>query len=281
MGETLLPISAPGRIRASRIIVLIDESGSMDRTRTRNSPVSHHWRDALRAVKQTLSILMAQLPPGVSIEFGLFNEKSAFTDSFISDPGELQKAIAAVKARFRKARYGQTAIYDSLHEALTRFGAPQTGDSILLLTDGDDNSSKLGPKELEQEFRAAKARLLTMVVYAPHVILDVFPEPGEFGRDSVQDLVEKTGGSTLAINPDSSAWADPKNNLRTAEMVRRFWDQRILSTDVIQVQVPGTLTKEAKWKLTVNREAGTRLKNAMVIYPTRLSPCPVATASAH
>src|SRR5262245_7496863 len=60
MGETPLAISASTRIRASRIIVLIDESGSMDRTRTRNSPVSHHWRDAVRAVKQTLSILMAQ-----------------------------------------------------------------------------------------------------------------------------------------------------------------------------------------------------------------------------
>jgi len=276
MGETLLPISAPTRIRASRIIVLIDESGSMEGAK----PFSRQ-REALRSLKQTLSILMAQLPPGVSIQFGLFNEKWAFTDTFISDPRELQKAIGEVKARFGKGPYGHTAIYDSLHEALRRFGAPQLGDSIVLLTDGDDNISKLGAKKLEQEFRAAKARLLTLMVYQPHVILDVIPEEEEFGRDAVQDLVEKTGGSTLAINPGSPAWADPKNNMRTAEMVRRFWNERVLSTDVIQVQVPGTLTKEANWTLSVNRQADARLKHAVAIYPIRLSPCPVATASAN
>jgi len=275
MGETPLAISAPTRIRASRIFVLIDESGSMEGAK----PFSRQ-REALRSLKQTLSILMAQLPPGVSIQFGLFNEKWAFTDTFISDPRELQKAIAEVKARFGKGPYGHTAIYDSLHEALRRFGAPQLGDSILLLTDGDDNISKLGAKKLEQEFRAANARLLTLMVYQPHVILDVIPEEEEFGRDAVQDLLEKTGGSTLGIDPKSPAWADPKNKLRTAEMVRRFWNERVLSTDVIQVQVPGTLTKEAKWTLSVNREADARLKHAVVIYPTRLSPCPVATACA-
>jgi hypothetical protein len=279
VGKTLLPISAPTRIRPSRVVVLIDESRSMAGT-VPPKPFSHE-REALRALKQTLSILMAQLPPGVSVEFGLFNEKSAFTDTFISEPGELQKAIAAVKARFGKGSYGHTAIYDSLYEALRRFGTPQTGDTILLLTDGGDNNSKLGANKLEQEFRTAKTRLLAMMVYEPHVILDVMPEDEQFGRNSVQNLVEKTGGYTLAIDPKSPAWADPRNVLRTSEMVRHFWNDWVLSTDIIQIQVPGTLTKEANWTLSVNREVDARLKHAVVIYPTRLSPCPVVNASAH
>jgi hypothetical protein len=275
MGETPLLISAPGRIRAGRIVVLIDESGSMAGIGRSGSPLSHVQRDAVLAVKQTLSDLISKLPPGVSIEYGLFNEKWALTDTFLSEPGELQKAIAEVKARFGKAPRGRTAIYDSLHEALKRLGAPQTGDSILLLTDGGDNSSKLTAKKLEREFHAGKARLLTMMVYGTQV-----SPAEESGRDSVQELVLKTGGSTLAINPETPAWVDPKNNLRTAEVVRRFWNERVLSSDLIQVQVPGTLSKEAKWKLTVNREVDARLKNAIVIYPPWLSPCPVAT-SAH
>src|SRR5262249_43039297 len=168
-------------------------------------------------------------------------------------------------------------LYDSLHEALKRFGTPQAGDSILLLTDGGDNRSKLVPKELEHEFRAAKARLLTMMVYGPYVLAG--PEGAQ--QSSVQELVARTGGSTFAINPESPAWADPKNKLRTGEIVRRFWNERVLNTDVIQVQVPGTLRKESKWMLSVNSETDARLKHAVVIYPTRLSPCPVATASAH
>lgn len=62
----------------------------------------------------------------------------------------MRKAMVDVTARFGNAPYGHTAIHDTLHETLKRFGAPQTGDSILLLTDGDDNSSKLGSKQLEQ-----------------------------------------------------------------------------------------------------------------------------------
>ena len=270
MGETHLLISSPARIRAGRIIVLIDESESMA------GAGLDHRREAVRAVKLTLGELMTKLPPGVSIEYGLFKEKWVLSGTFLSDPAEVRKSIDEVTASFGKSPYGRTAIYDSLHEALRRLGPPQIGDSILLLTDGGDNSSKLTAKKLELEFHAGKARLLTMMLFGTQV-----SPAEESGRDSVQELVLKTGGSTLAINPETPAWADPKSNLRTAEVVRRFWNERVLSTDVMQVQVPGTLTKEAKWKLTVNREVDARLKNAIVIYPTWLSPCPAATASAH
>src|SRR5262249_60117299 len=67
MGETPVLISAPTRIRASPIIVLIDESGSMEGAK----PFSRQ-REALRSLKQTLSTLMAQLPPGATLQFGTF-----------------------------------------------------------------------------------------------------------------------------------------------------------------------------------------------------------------
>jgi hypothetical protein len=277
MGKTPLPISAPTRIRASRIIVLIDESGSMAGIASPNSPFSHAQRDAVLDVEQTLGELMGKMPPGVSIEYGLFNNKWVFSDTFVSDPVELRKNIDEVTARFGKAPSGHTAIYDSLHEALKRFGAPQIGDSILLLTDGGDNSSKLTAKKLEQAFRDANARLFTVMVNE----LPLTSPQLETASPSLQDLVKKTGGSFLAVNLDSPWWAEKENSLRNAQMVRRFWNERVLSTDVIRVQVPGTLTKEAKWTLSLNREADARLKHAVAIYPTRLGPCAVATARAH
>src|SRR5262249_62132606 len=99
-------------------------------------------------------------------------------------------------------------------------------------------------KELELEFRAARARLLTMMVYGPYWAEEAQP-------NSVQELVARTGGSTFAINPEAPAWVDAKNR-GTTEMIRGFWNERVLTTDVIQVQVPRTLKKEAKLKLTVN-----------------------------
>jgi hypothetical protein len=274
LGDVSLPVSALAQIGVRRIVVLIDESGSMAGGGTPSSPFSHHQRDAILAVKQTLSELMAKLPPGVSIEYGLFNEKWVLSGTFISDPAEVRRSIDEVTASFANIPYVRTAIYDSLHEALKRFGEPQAGDSILLLTDGFDNRSKLSAKELEQEFRATKARLLTMVVYAPYI----FAAQEQAKRTSVQELVARTGGSTLAINPVGPSWANNKENLLNTDMVRRFWNERVLTTDVIQVQVPSILKKEAKWKLSLNPEADARLKHAVVIYPTRLSPCRAATA---
>ncbi len=274
MGQTSLPISAQARLRAGRIVVLIDESGSMNHIES--SPSSSYQKYALGTVKQTLSNLMTALPPGVSVEYGQFSDRSALGSTFVSAPEEVRKSIDEVIARFGKSGYGPTAMRDALHEALMHFGTAQPGDTVLLLTDGVDSQSKLAAKTLQQEFRAAHARLLTMLVSGSS------ETPEEVGsRGSLQDLVEKTGGASLAIDIGNPSWANKKENPRNVETVRRFWTEWVLSTDVLQVQVPGTLTKETKWTLSVNRAADARLKHAVVIYPTRLSPCAVPTVSAH
>jgi hypothetical protein len=274
MGETHLAISSPAHIRAGRIVVLIDESGSMSEIEP--SSYSTHKTQALRTVKQTLSDLIIALPPGVSLEYGLFNKKWAFSDGFISDPEELRKNIAETIAGFGKRGYGNTALRDALHDALLRFGTSQPGDSILLLTDGGENASKLTVRQVEHDFRVAHVRLLTMMVNESGVV----PDEEQMARDWIEDLVKKTGGSYLAIDATNQSWGDKKNNVRNIAMIRGFWNDRVLGTDVIQVQVPGSITKETKWKLSVNREADPRLKRATVVYPDRLAPCPVAASTA-
>src|SRR5262249_9759773 len=153
-----------------------------------------------------------KLPPGVSTEYGLLNQKLVLSDTFVSSPEEVRKAIDEVTARFGRAPIGHTSVYDSLHEALKRFAEPQAGDSIVLLTDGLVTRSKLSEKELELEFRAAKARLLTIVVYAPY-----FDASDEVARP-VQQLVARTGGSTLAIIPEGSSWIGNKEYVLSAGM---------------------------------------------------------------
>src|SRR5262249_10120743 len=160
-GDTPLPVITLDRIRTSRIIVLIDESGSMGE----DGRPGIHQTQALRPIKQALSDLMEELPPGVSVEYGLFNDKWLFSEAFVSDPKELRKRIDDVTSRFARIGHGKTALFDSLHQALLNLGTPQLTDTILLLTDGGDNSSQRTAKQLEHEFRVAGARLLTMMVY--------------------------------------------------------------------------------------------------------------------
>ncbi|HKF20148.1 MAG TPA: vWA domain-containing protein [Candidatus Angelobacter sp.] len=270
MGEAPLPISGTTRITAGRILVLIDESGSMSETR------DPYKGRALTTVKLTLNDLVAALPPGISIEFGLFNKQWAFSDGFASDPTELRKNLAETIVRFGKRGEGRTALRDALHHALLRFGTPQPGDSLLLLTDGGDNTSMLATRDLEHDFRVAHVRLLIIMVDesspAPEELMD---------HDWVEELAKNTGGTYLTVDATNQSWGDKKDHLRNVAMIRRFWNDRVLGTDGIQVLVPSSLTKETKWKLSVNRDADPRLKHAAIIYPDRLSPCPVATPAAH
>jgi hypothetical protein len=269
-GEVRLPIVGLDRTRTGRLIVLIDESGSMSESA---SSLFSYQGEALRLIKQTLRDLMAELPPGVSVEYGLFNETWVFSEGFISDPKELRKSVDEVTARFGKKGYGKTALYDSVYEALTRFQTPQPGDSILLLTDGGDNRSKLPPKKLERELRVARVRLLTM--FKVGSVLE------EEGPNWVQEFSASTGGAFLAIDSASTSWTDKKAVAKNAQVLRNFWNDKVLAGYVVHVQVPATFKNETKWKLLVNREADLRLKHAVVTYPDRLSPCPVTTATVH
>jgi hypothetical protein len=270
MGDTALPVSALDRIRTRRVIILVDESGSMGES---VGSSSYNQGKALRPIKQALGDLMEDLPPAVSIEYGLFNDKWLFSDEFVSDPKELRNRVADVTSRFNKIGHGRTALYDSLHEALSRLGTPQLADTILLLTDGGDNSSQRSAKQLEHEFRVAGVRLDTIMVYQP-----VQYESEQ--RDLVQALVGSTGGSSLAIDSTSRAWMDQKTSAANIQMLRYFWQHQVLARYVARVQVPTTLRSEKKWTLSLNIGANPTLKRGVVVYPHRLSPCPATTANA-
>jgi len=249
----------------------VDVSGSMGEM----TDIPSYQGPALRSIKQTLSDLMGELPSGASVEYGLFSTKWAFSEAFVSDPKELEKSVEALTARFGKTGFGHTALFDALHEALMRFGTPQPGDSILLLTDGGDNSSKLTARKLEREFHAANTRLLTLLV---------LQRGREFEREAVeqvQDLVAKTGGSSLSIYTTDDSWLGKKGFGENVQVLRRFWNDKILFGYVARVQVPVSFKDDRKWTLSLNREADPRLKHAVPTYPDHLSPCPVTTAAAH
>jgi len=271
MGSTPLRITSLDRVRGRRIMILVDASGSMGEM----TDIPSYQGPALRTIKQTLRDLMEELPSGASVEYGLFSTKSAFSEAFISDPKELEKNIEAVTARFGKTGFGHTALFDALHKALMRFGTPQPGDSILLLTDGGDNSSQLTAGKLEHEFHAANTRLLTLLV---------LQRGREFeleAVDQVLDLVTKTGGSSLSIYTTDDSWLGKKGLGENVQVLRRFWNDKILFGYVAQVQVPGSFKDDKKWTLSLNRETDPRLKNATPVYPDHLSACPVARAAAH
>lgn len=269
-GKTSLVLVDLEPVRTRRILVLFDESGSMSET-----PLHSLSRQgpALRNIKQTLAEVLGKLPPGVSVEYGLFNNKAVFGERFLHDSDELQKSMEEVRSRFGKIGVGETALYDALQEGLTRFQTFQPGDSILLVTDGGDNHSKMVEKKLRNAVQAAGVRLLTILFYSDEPLRPEFNAVPDF-----LDLVASTGGSSINVNTSSNSWIDKKAIAANTQAIRSFWYSRVLSGYIARVQVPGALKQREKWMLFVNKDANPALQNLLAVYPNHLNACALTAA---
>lgn len=272
-GKVTVPIKGLVQVERRRIVVLEDESESMA---AHNTP-GEYQKDAMEATDKTFSSLLSQLPSGVSVAYGFFNDKAVFTDGFFQDPHQLEEAIANAKRQLNKPGTGDTALFDSLREAVRLLQTPQVGDTIVLVTDGGENKSKLSTAELERELYTTGVRLILVLVKHPH---PESPEEIDYAN-WLPGLATKTGGTTAVIDITNRSWQDPKAATLNRAVLREFWIQQVLSGYIMEVQVPADSPKARKWSLRLNTTESPRLKQTILQYPEKLPPCPVSTAAVH
>ena len=105
-------------------IVMLDSSGSMT--------------NSLKLVHAGAEQFIIRLLPQDKAQVGAFNDKVEFSGTFTSDRDEL---VAALK----ELDFGNpTRLYDAIDQSLDRLAAVEGRRVIVVLTDGDDNSSKVG-----------------------------------------------------------------------------------------------------------------------------------------
>ena len=105
-------------------IVMIDSSGSMT--------------NSLKLVYAGAEQFIIRMLPQDKAQVGAFNDKVEFSGPFTSDRDEL---VAALK----DLDFGNpTRLYDAIDQSLDRLAAVEGRRVIVVLTDGDDNSSKVG-----------------------------------------------------------------------------------------------------------------------------------------
>lgn len=229
-GKVTVPIKGLVQVERRRIVILEDESESM----AANNTPGEYQKDAMEATDETFNSLLSQLPLGVSVAYGFFNDKAVFTDGFFQDSHKLEEAIANAKRQLKKPGTGDTALFDSLREAVRLFQTPQVGDTIVVVTDGGENKSKLGNVELETELHASGVRLVLVLVKHPH---PESPEESEY-VDWLPRLATRTGGTTAVIDITNRSWRDPKDVTLNRAALREFWIQQVLSGYIMEVQVP-------------------------------------------
>jgi len=105
-------------------IVMLDSSGSMT--------------NSLKLVNAGAEQFIIRLLPQDKAQVGAFNDKVEFSGTFTSDRDEL---VAALK----ELDFGNpTRLYDALDQSLDRLTGVEGRRVIVVLTDGEDNSSKVG-----------------------------------------------------------------------------------------------------------------------------------------
>ena len=272
IGKVALPITSVEPITSFRVLILIDTSGSMDPT---NTPFTH-LRSALEVLNKELDELLDQLPPGVQLEFGVFNNNAAYGTDFTADAQLLRKSLVDSTARTKRSGVRSTALYDAIKEGLEHFDPAQPGDSILTLTDGADNISRSRPEKIQEEAARKGIRLFTVLFLGGGVVAT----PTEGSPQAMFDFGERTGGSVHVVNVSQSSWIDAKEREKARQELRRFWNNEVLSGYLLRFNVPASARKQRKWMLSVDRLPGQKTKT-LAAYPSRLNACPVATAAAH
>jgi hypothetical protein len=269
-GKTVLPVVALNPIKTFRILVLIDASGSMGQG---NDP-GIHFQEAIQITEEALIQFVKEFPE-VSVQYGFFSRKTIFTNRFTAHAHELLSDIEDAKTKFGKIGFGGTAIYDAVHQAGLRFQPIQPGDSIVLLTDGVDEDSKLRDKDVKEGLRGSGIRLFTLLVMGPPIA------PNAEGRKELDSLADATGGAFIKINAANYSWGDKKAVAENIKALRLFWTEQVLNGYLLSLQLPTDSKKDHKWILTLNLPARGQLKNVVLRYPNRLPGCSVSTASAH
>ena len=114
-----------------------------------------------------------------------FNQKTTLVQSFTAESSSLQNDVA-----FQKPG-GRTAMYDAIYMGLDQMKAAKNEKkALILITDGEDNSSRYSPTEV-REF----AKESDVQIYA-------IGEEGNlgYGRSEIQGIVSMTGGRTFFPN---------------------------------------------------------------------------------
>ena len=153
--------------------ILVDNSGSM--------------RDKRAAINDAALHLVKVSNPADSAFIVNFSERAILDQGFTSDVSLLEKGLSHIDSR------GGTALYDAVVASANEMSrhAKQQKQVLLIITDGDDNASRL---TLDQAIRRVQA-LNGPVVYSIGLLYeDLSKEEAAHARQDLESLALQTGG---------------------------------------------------------------------------------------
>jgi Ca-activated chloride channel family protein len=208
--------------------VLLDASRSM----------KDNYRNARESVTRFLE------PDAADDEFFVlsFNQRARLLQRFTRDPASVRKAVRSIRPR------GRTAFFDAVRLGILEMAeARNPKKALILITDGDDNSSRHSAAEVR-----ALARECPAQIYA------IGERKGlSSGRAAIQSLADLTGGR--AFFPESLAELDACIELIRAE----------LSHEYVLGYVPAVKPSGREWRNVEVRLAGVEGRPKLTVRASR------------
>ncbi|HMF91853.1 MAG TPA: vWA domain-containing protein [Candidatus Angelobacter sp.] len=152
-------------------------------------------RERVEDTVNLVTRMVRQAPQGRRVAFAVFSKRSKFGRSFNPDVKQRAAEISEVIEEAPAMGSG-AAVYDVLHEGIKFFGAVQPGDTIMLISDGYDDSSHRGASQLEKELETSGIRLLVMMRQPlSHVTGNFLWKAPEQDRAVLERMSVRTGGA--------------------------------------------------------------------------------------
>jgi len=155
--------------RAITLAFVIDASGSMRDKIEQVHIAAGAFVDTLRDIDQALVID--------------FDDNVFLIQDLTSDRAALKQAIESTEP------LGATSLYDALHAAYRKIGTIEGRKALILLSDGEDTSSRMGYKRVLEEAKSNNTILYTIGIEGD----------GSFDRGVLKELAETTGGKSFVV----------------------------------------------------------------------------------
>ena len=256
---------------AKRVAILIDTSGSMRKDLHASGKSNLAYWVAADAIER--------LPKDVSIAVVGFSDHVHGTLDFSSSREQLADEIARRRKSAENSPHGRTALMDAVKYVIDHIPDAGPGDSIYVVTDGEENASRVGHSPLERELGAAGVRLSVFLMQDFLFNGELFP-----GTDEVLRLAKATGGTVIEIHPqihgtgtsgttENFSIPPERQQVITDELTVLY--RQTARPYLFDLKLPSELKKPHKWKLEV---ADDQLrKSTYVFYPSEIFPCGTAS----
>jgi hypothetical protein len=239
MGEHPLTVVSATQNFDARVLVLLETDNMR----------SERVEDMVNLVTR----MVRQAPEGRRLAFAVFSKRSKFAKSF--NPNVKERSDEMRELIEEAPALGQgVSLYDALHDAINFFGPRQPGDTIMLISDGFDDSSHRGASAVEKEIEKSGIRLLVMMRQPlSHVTGNFLWNPPEHDREVLERMSARTGGAYTMFG---------------AQLFDFAWRGYLLG-----VEMPEGKTKTHSWKVKLGPLASELHRRHTLYYPQKLPGC--------